>query len=143
METLSKTATVNRDLSPREVLEATGRRWYSGFSAEDTMPSSGSGVQKGVIVKFFRLEKFTSFEELFRQYDELGLAADPYSLSQVNIDDRFFADQHPNCSVWIAADRLYFITFDCTDGSRNVTVGCGGRGLSANWWPSGVSKNGA
>jgi hypothetical protein len=144
MENLTIIVTVNRDLTAEEALSASGRRRYSDEAVENTMPSGGSGVEKNVVVEFFKLERFATYEEVSHQYEERQLAPDPRALVQANTDSFFFADDHPNCTIWKGANGSWrYITFDHNGEWPNVEIGGGGFGIGADWWLGGVHKSAA
>ena len=89
---------VNRDRSPQETLEATGRRLYVTESVVATMPR-GDGEEIEVV--FFKVGRFVSDDDGEKEYELRGLKpADPYSVAAVNEDDQAFTDDHPNCIHW-------------------------------------------
>lgn len=89
---------VNRDRSPRQALEATGKSLCVVESVVETMPR-GDGEE--MEVSFFMVDYPISYNDLGKEYDLRGFKpADPYTLAAVNEDDPDFAYAHPNDTHW-------------------------------------------
>ena len=132
---------LDRNRTPQQVLDATGRRQYTDDSVVATMPSGGKGVEENVTVEFFKLGKYVSDDELAKAYEERGLTPDPYAQAAVNEADSAFADEHPNGTHWKDADGKWcFATFRRRDGERYVSVNRRGHGWDGHWWFGGVRK---
>ncbi len=108
---------VNRDRTPQEMLDATGRKQYTDRKVVDAMPR-GEGKMAEVVFFKPRPEAFTdgviTDEALEKEYVFVGLVpADPYSLASVNEADAEFADEHPNATHWKdAAGKWCFVAFN-------------------------------
>ena len=131
---------VNRNRSPKEMLDATGRKQYTDSGVVAKMPK-GEGEE--IEVFFFNLGRFVNDNDLEKEYDFCGLKpADPYSQAAVNEADPAFADKYPNGTHWKDANGKWcFATFDhWRDGGRRVSVGRNGDGWDDRWWFAGVRK---
>lgn len=131
---------VNRDQSPKKVLDATSRKQYVNDSVVAEMPK-GDGEETDVF--FFKLDRYISDNDLDKEYELRGLKpADSYSLVSVNENDPAFADTHPNCTHWKDKDGKWcFVAFDrWNDDERYVLVNRGGGGWGGGWWFAGVRK---
>ncbi len=131
---------INRNLTPEEMLNATGRIQYVTANVVKSMPK---GDGENVEVVFFKLERYMADNELEKEYALRGLVAiDPYSLATVNIDDPEFADKYPNCTHWKNADRKWcYIAFDRWLGvGRSVYVSQGDLEWYDGWWFAGRRK---
>ena len=119
--------TVNRERTPQEALDATGRKQYTDRKVVDVMPH-GEGTEKEVIFFKPRLEAFTdgyiTDEALEKEFEFVGLTpADPYSLLAVNEADPSFADEHPNATHWKDADGKWcFVSVFRWNAWRSVSV---------------------
>lgn len=135
---------VNRNRTPKQVLDATGRSKYVTDAVVDTMPH-GEGDEVEVV--FFKpdLTKrngYISDADLDKEYELLGLKpADPYSVSAVNEADPAFADDKPHGTHWKdSSDKWCFATFGRWYGERYVCVDRYGRDWRDDWWVVGVRK---
>lgn len=139
--TIVRTVKVNRDLTPQQVLDATGRNQYTDKSVVATMPSNGTGVEETVTVEFFKLARYVSDDELQHELDERGLTRDPYAQAAVNEADPAFADEHPNGTHWKDADGKWcFVAFGRDVDRRHVCVYRHDSDWDAIWWFGGVRK---
>jgi len=131
--------TVDRDRTPKEVLDATNRAQYTDGKVVKAMPK-GDGAETDVY--FFKLGRFVSDDDLEKEYALRGLdPADPYALAQVNTDDPALADDHPNGTHWKDTDgRWCFATFSRWGGGRRVDVSRDEGVWSDDWWFAGVRK---
>lgn len=136
----------NRQLAPREMLEATGRNLYVNDEVVGNMPR-GEGDKSEVVFFKPEPEEYTrpgwmSDEDLDKAYERRGLkAADPYSQTQANKDDPAFADDHPNGTHWKDKDEKWcFAAFYRWDGGRSVDVRRYGNGWDGCWWFAGLRK---
>lgn len=128
---------VDRTRTPREVLDATGRKQYIDNDVIETMPK-GDGEE--VDVHFFMVGHLISDEDLEKEFDSRGYKPDPYSLAAVNEADPDFADQYPNATHWKDADGNWcHIMFRqwCVPG---VDVNRLKESWCEFWWFAGVSK---
>lgn len=139
-EMIVRTVKVNRTLSPKEALDATGRAQYTDKDVVAKMPK-GDGEETEVF--FFKLGRFVSDNDLDKEYELRGLKpADPYSVAKVNQDDPAFADEHPNGTHWKdEKGKWCCATFRRWDGGvRDVGVHRDDYGWRACWWFAGVRK---
>jgi len=136
---------VNRDRTPQEALNATGRKQYTDQKVVDAMPR-GKGKDAQVIFFKPRPEAFTNGyitdEALEKEYAFLGLTpADSYSLCAVNEADPVFADEHPNATHWKDADGKWcFATFHRWNGGRKVYVNRHDYDWRVDWLFAGLRK---
>ena len=130
---------VNRNRTPQQVLDATGRKQYTDSGVVEGMPR-GEGEE--VDVYFFSGHCYLSDAELEKDFDLCGLKPDPYAQAAVNEADPTFADQHPNCTHWRDANGKWcYATFSrWRGGGRGVGVYRGGSGWDGGWWFAGVRK---
>jgi len=137
--TIIRRAKVNRDLLPREVIDAMGRRQYTNCEVVEAMPR-GDGEEAEII--FFKLGCYVSDDDLEKEYSLRGLvAADPYSLAAVNLYDPAFADEHPNSTHWKdAGGKWCYAAFSRWYGGRRVRVRRVGGDWYDYWWFAGLRK---
>lgn len=130
---------VDRSRTPKQALDATGRRQYVNQEVVKTMPR-GEGA--GVEVFFFRVGRNLSDPDLDKEYKLRGLIpADAYSQAAVNETDPAFADDHPNATHWQdAAGQWCCATFNDWGVDPFVHVCQDGRGWSDRWWFAGLRK---
>lgn len=131
---------VNRNLTPQQVLDATKRKQYVN---SDVVASMSKGEGDEVDVYFFKLNRFVSDDDLEKEYALRGLKpADLYSQSAVNEADPVFADKHPNGTHWKdAKGKWCFAAFSRrSGGERYVDVYRGGRGWGDDCWFAGLRK---
>ena len=136
--------TVNRNRTPKQVLDATGRSKYVTDSVVDAMPH-GEGDEVEVV--FFKpdLTKrngYISDADLDKEYELRGLKpADPYSVSAVNEADPAFADDKPHGTHWKdSSEKWCFATFVRWNDERSVHVFRSGHGWHDYWWFAGLRK---
>jgi hypothetical protein len=131
---------VDRTKTPKQMIDATGRKQYVDDGVLATMPTDGP--EEGDLY-FFPGKRFTPAAELAARYESLELVPDPYAQSQVNTDDSSFADEHPNGVQWqddqgdfcFAAFRRWFVVERFVDVDRNA------RDWADRWWFAGRRKN--
>ena len=125
----------NRNLAPRQALEATGRNLYVNDEVVATMPR-GEGEESEVF--FFKVGRFLNDDNLEKEYDLRGLKpVDPYSLAKVN-EDAAFADDQPNATHWRDKDGKWcFVAFNRW---RRVRCGRNGDDWLDAWWFAGLRK---
>lgn len=135
---------VNRNRTPKQVLDATGRSKYVIDSIVDAMPH-GEGEEVEVV--FFKpdLTKrngYISDADLDKEYELRGLKPDdPYSVSAVNEADPAFADDKPHGTHWKdSSDKWCFAAFFRWRGERGVSVGRSDRDWDDRWWFAGLRK---
>ena len=159
-DTVTRMASVNRDLTPRQVLEATGRKLHEVvikdpvtgmaqrtivFDINDvllTMPSNGRGLQAKVRVVFFKPETCVADDDaLALEFRARRLKPDPYAVAAVNQADPGFAEKYPNATYWLNEDgKRGKIMFDQSEGNREVSVDDTSGGWGPHWWFGGVEE---
>lgn len=109
--TIYRHVNVNRQLSPEEMINATGRNDNVSNRVLQTIPRGKGKITE--IVLFSLDGRTVTDEQLDDEYEIRNLdPADPYSLSALNQDDPEFADKHPNCTHWINEKGEWcYITF--------------------------------
>ncbi|MBI5798420.1 MAG: hypothetical protein HZB10_00625 [Candidatus Yonathbacteria bacterium] len=139
-------ATVNRNRTPQEAIDATGRNKYLINDVVAIMPQ-GEGDEAEVF--FFKPDASAydkngniSDDEVSKQFELRGLKpAEPYAFAAVNEADPAFADEHPNGTHWKDADGNWcYIAFNSWSAERNVSVGRGNGKWSGGWWFAGCRK---
>lgn len=137
---ITKTVKVNRNQTPKEVLNATGRTQYVNDSVVQEMPR-GEGEEVNVV--FFKVGRQISDDDLEKEYELRGLVpADTYSQSKVNEDYPGFADTHPNGTHWKNKKGQWCCSsFDGWGGERRMDVYQSDRGWCDDWWFAGLRKS--
>ena len=137
---------VDRNRTPKQVLDATGREQFIDRLDVDEMPK-GKGDEVEVI--FFKLDLtdrqgYISDTDLDKEYDLRGLKpADPYSVSAVNEADPEFADEKPNKTHWKNVKGEWcFVVFCCWKGGgrRGVNVRRNDHSTIDVCWYAGLRK---
>jgi len=130
---------VNRNRTPQQVFDATGRKQYADSSVVEGMPR-GEGEE--VDVYFFPGGRYRSDAELEKEFDLYGLKPDPYAHAAVNEADPAFADKYPNATHWKDADGkwCYAAFYRWDDGERYVNVYRDGSDWNDDWWFAGCRK---
>ena len=137
-EMIVRHVTVNRNLTPQDTLDATGRKQYTDRNVVKGVPR-GEGAE--VAVCFFKLGRYASPAEVDEAYKLRGLTPDPIAQAKVNTDDPAFADEHPNGTQWQDADGKWcFATFSRWSDKRMVNVHRSGDDWNDHWWFAGVRK---
>jgi len=136
---LTRCVAVNRNHTPQDMLDATGRNQYTDKGVVEAMPR-GSGDEVEVV--FFKVGRYVSDAELHKEYELRGLVpVDPFSLGAVNEADPAFADEHPNGTHWKDAnDRWCYATFGRWVDERSVGVRRDDDDWHDHWWFAGVRK---
>ena len=137
-----RTVKVNRNRSPKEVLEATDRFQYVVESVFAEMPK-GKEIAVKTQVFFFRLGRTISNDDLEKEYELRGLKpADLYSLAKVHEDDLKFSDKYPNVTNWKDSDGKWCSAkFDRDDDNHlSVSIYRQDHGWAEEWWFAGVRK---
>lgn len=128
MEMIFRVVHVDHKLSAEDMLKATGRIKFIEPMDVASMPRGKDGLVK---VYFFRPRPeaygpsgHISDERLEEEYRFVGLVPiDPFSLIQVNVDDKDFSDERPNATHWKNADgRWCYASFGLFDRRREVAV---------------------
>ena len=132
---------VNRNRTPQQVLDATGRKQYTDSKVVKAMPK-GEGDETDV--HFFKLGRYVSDADLEKEYELRGLKpADPYSLAAVNEADPAFADEYPNGTHWkdASGNWCYAVFNQWSGGERGVSVSRDvGNDWDDYWWFAGLRK---
>lgn len=129
--------TVNRDQTPKELVDATGRVQYIDSKVLNTMSSQGAGTEE-VDLYFFNVRRYISIDEQEKELAAMGLEPDYYAQTQLNIDDQSFADEHPNGAQWDNKDgRASYITFDRVGDKRYVICRRNDYDWDGFWWFAG------
>jgi hypothetical protein len=133
--TFTTTITVDRSLSPQEMLDATRRTQYVNKEIVKGMPR-GEGTTVELII--FTVEKIISDDELEKEYEKRGLIpASPYDIAAFNDNERNIATH------WKDADGKWCCAaFDrWDDGLRFVLVSRDGYDWSGRWFFGGRRKS--
>ena len=134
-------AKANRNRTPQQVLDATGRKQYTDSKVVKAMPK-GEGDETDV--HFFKLGRYVSDADLEKEYELRGLKpADPYSLAAVNEADPAFADEYPNGTHWkdASGNWCYAAFNQWNDDERRVNVDRGDDSdWLVSWWFAGLRK---
>ena len=141
-KTIVRRVTVNRDQTPEQMINATGRKQYVTAAVLSTMPRQGTGTEE-VELYFFNPGRHLTIDEQEQELAAYGLVPpDYYAQVQVNIDDPAFADEHPNGAQWDNKDgQASFVAFDRWLGLRSVDCGHDDFGWLDRWWFAGVRKS--
>lgn len=131
--------TVNRNRTPQDMLDATGRNQHTDKGVVKAMPR-GTGDEVEVV--FFKVGRYLSDADLEKEYDLRSLKpADLFSLGSVNEADPAFADDHPNGTHWQDANGKWcYAAFGRWGGERDVDVDRRGDDWGGGWWFAGVRK---
>ena len=140
-KTIVRRVTVNRDQTPEQMINATGRKPYVIAGVLNTMPRQGTGTEE-VELYFFNPGRLLTIDEQVQELAAYGLVPDYYAQIQVNIDDPSFADEHPNGAQWDnKGEQASFFQFSRWDVGRSVLCRRGGGDWSGDWWFAGVRKS--
>ena len=144
--TLSKVK-VNRNRTPQEALNATGRAQYTDQKVVDSMPKASADE---VEVLFFKPEPweytqpdYISEDDIEKAYERRNCKpADPISVAAVNEADPAFADEKPHGTHWKDDKGNWcYATFIRWNDERRVAVYCDGHGWYDNWWFAGFASS--
>jgi hypothetical protein len=146
-ENITKPWRVDRDHSPMDVIQNTGRRLYVSEEVVAAMPR-GEGEEGETI--FFRLDLFErggyiTDVDLDREYELRDLAPEfPDNLAAVNKADPAFADLHPNATHWRDADGTWcYAAFLRWYDARELFIDRSEKSWPHSyWWFAGRSKRG-
>ncbi len=137
--TIHRTAKVNRNRPPQEMITALNRGEHRHSSVVKIIPR-GEGEE--ATVEFFTLDTWVSVSDLVLVFEARGLAPDPYAQAAVNEADPAFADEYPNGTQWKDDDGNFcYITFARNAGGRFVDVGSTDDDWDGYWWFGGVRKS--
>lgn len=112
---------INRNQTPQEAINATGRKQYTSQSVVDAMPR---GEGENVELKFFELDYDPTPAELDAEYESRNLKADPFALCKHMEDDPAFADDRPVACQWDLDENgaACYAAFDRWSDERLVSV---------------------
>jgi len=129
---------VDRTKTREQMITALKRTPYVDAEVLATMPTDGK--DEGDLY-FFPGKRTIPALELAREFEYRGLVPYPLAQMQVNIDDKSFADEHPNGVQWLDTDdNPCFATFYRWYDERKVSVSRRGFGWDGHWWFAGVRK---
>jgi hypothetical protein len=129
---------VNRDLTPRQVLEETRRVLFMGNLQSPVLPSSGMGTSE-VVVEFFHLGRPVTFPQLQQEYLNRRMDPDPYALVRVNADDIEFGRVHRNGVSWQDASGKWWSLCFYSDLATDIVQLVQTEGIwSADWCFGGI-----
>jgi len=130
-------ASMTRLLGAKDAFEATGRRQFLDTRIVASIPSLPDVLPPAVTL--FKHHKDLHDGSLIRTFHDLRLRpAHPLLLLAVNEwDPTLLGDHCPNATIW---DNLSFVTFNCANGERAVSVGRYKHGWRKDegWWFAGV-----
>lgn len=135
-----RTVTVNRKLTPQQMLDATGCTQYKDPAVVSTMPREGG---RRVRMVFFKEGRFLSPTDLAKAFENRRLRPDLYTQAVINQADPEFAKKYPNGAQWKDPDGNYcYIAFDRWDGDeRRVDVYRRDDDWGDFWWFGGVPQD--
>lgn len=142
-EFIIKTVKVDRSLSPKKVIRATGRIQYVNNKVLSKMPH---GEREEVQVYFFKVGRRISCADLEKEYALRELKPDPMAQAKVNQDDPAFADTYSNGCQWKNAKDQYCyarFAYERLDGwsvKFRVDVHQSNCSWDDDWWFGGVRK---
>lgn len=112
---------INRNQSPQEALDATGRKQYTDQLIVDAMPR---GEGENVKLKFFELDYEPTPRELAAEYKCRELKPDPRALAKHMEDNPAFADDRPVICQWDPGENgaASYAGFGRWFGGRSVGV---------------------
>jgi len=119
---VTRTAPVNRTLTPKEALSATGRALYLN---EDVVAIWPLATGDSVTMSFYKFGRYIEAGKLDEELAKVGLelVVDPTGLAAINQAYPEFADTHPNGTQWKnAAGKVCFAAFGRWLGKRRVGV---------------------
>jgi len=132
--------TVNRNQTPKQVIDATNRNQRVASDVLATMPALGTGTEE-VDVYFFRVRagRYLNAEKLAREYESRGLVPDPYAQAKVNEDDPAFADQYSNGTQWNREGKVSTcLSFSEWGDVRSVDCNRSDNGWGSAYWFGGI-----
>lgn len=135
---------VDRNRTPQEALDTTGRAQYTDRKVVDAMPK-GEGEEVEVV--FFKLDLsegngYISDDDLEKEFVLRGFKpADPISVAAVNEADPAFADERPHGTHWKDDEGNWcYAAFRGWRGRREVSVDRNDGGWGGDWWLAGLRK---
>ena len=138
-EMIVRHVVINPKLTPKQVVDATGRTQYISDDVLATMPDSYGPDEDDVY--FFSGKRSMSAEEVEKEFDRRGLVPCPRKQAQANTDDPSFADQHPNGTQWNREGKVSsFLAFSRWGDERDVHCDRRDGGWRGYWWFAGVRK---
>jgi hypothetical protein len=128
-------AIVNRNLSLKAALVATGRKLYLNEAVVESMPRASGNIETILV----NLGRKVDCDKLDAALAAIGmeLIVDPQGLAAINEADPALADSHPNGTQWKDSEGKYcFVLFDRWFAGRYVRVDRGGSyWYSSCWFP--------
>ena len=132
--------TVNRDLTPEQMIEAAGYADSIYWRLIKNMPRQGAGIEE-VDVYFFNPGRLLTNDELEKVLVASGLERDCYAQIQANIDDPSIADKFPNGVQWDNIDgKTSYVVFGRGSIGNVVRIARDDRDWDGGWWFAGVRK---
>jgi len=136
---------VNRNRTPQEAIDATGRVQYIDSKVVEGMPR-GEGDEMDV--EFFKPEAweytrpgYMSDDDLEKALNRRGLSNDPVAVAAANEADPSLADKMPHGTHWKDSEGKWcYATFDRWGDERGVDVDRRGSGWNDGWWFAGSRK---
>ena len=132
--TVIRRVKVDRNRTPQEVVDATGRTRYLNLN-EDVLATMPLGEGDEVDVYFVPTNRFVSVQEVPAFLARYGLVPDPRAQAAVNEADPACADERPNGSQW---GKNCYLAFYRWDGGRDVRCDRGDDDWGGSWFLSGV-----
>jgi len=132
-----RTVSVNRTLSPKAAIAATGRNQYLTDSVVASMPQ---GKGDTVDITFIPLKKWMDDKSIDKLLMEHGLVAvDPFALAACNAVEPDFTDKHLCFTHWQDTKGEWcYAAFDGSSDERRVRVHRYDSGWDRRWWVAGV-----
>lgn len=134
---------VDRDRTPQQALDATGRLQYVDRKVVEDMPKGEGNKVKVVFFKpDFSSRSVMTDDELEQELELRGLIpADPFTLAAINEADPGFTDTRPHGTHWKDDEGHWCCaSFDLWRGKPAVNVGRLNREWLSYWWFAGIRK---
>jgi hypothetical protein len=131
---VTRTASVDRALSSKEALSATGRALYLN---DEVVASWPPATGDSVTMLFYSFSRYIEAGKLDEELAKVGLelVVDPTGLAAINQAYPEFADTHPNATQWKnAAGKFCYALFNRWDGERDVNVDQSDADWRDYWW---------
>lgn len=147
-EIIVRRVKVDRNRSPQEVIDATGRAQYATID-KDAIATMPRGEGDEVEVWFVPAKRSIPPAEVPAFLAQYGLVPDPRAVAAANEADPAFADRHPNGAQWQDAEgRFCCLTFiwssnaTYAEGARYVGCNRAGNRWHGTWFIAGVPAPG-
>lgn len=131
---ITRTAPVNRTLTPKEALSATGRVLYLNDEVVAIWPLATGDL---VTMLFYNFGRYIEAGKLDEELAKVGLelVVDPAGLAAINQAHPEFADTYPNATQWKnAVGMICYAIFYRWGDKRNVSVDQRGIAWRDDWW---------